>query len=81
MKSAIELAMERSKKFRGENEPDLTEEQKKQIAEIRTACKAKIAEVEILLQEEELRIKEIARLQADCEAKVQGIYQKSQKSS
>jgi hypothetical protein len=50
MKSAYELAMERLEK----NQPSvaLTTEQKEQLAEIESTCKAKIAEKELLLRDE-----------------------------
>ncbi|MBI4596696.1 MAG: hypothetical protein HY730_10050 [Candidatus Tectomicrobia bacterium] len=80
MKSAIELAMERSKRMSGGEEPSLSEEQKKEISEIRTKYKAKIAEAEILLQEEEPRVKEITKLQEECEARIQEVYRKALKS-
>ncbi len=50
MKSAYELAMERLQK----NQPSvaLTEEQKKQLAEIDSTFKAKIAERELFLKDE-----------------------------
>ncbi len=50
MKSAYELAMERLKK----NQPSiaLTDDQKKQLAEIDSTYKAKIAEKELFLRDE-----------------------------
>ncbi len=47
MKSAIELAMERSG---GGDRGKLTEAQKKEIAEIRSRAKARMAEEEIMFQ-------------------------------
>ena len=50
MKSAYELAMERLQK--ATPSVVLSDEQKKQIAEIDSACKAKIAEREVFLKDE-----------------------------
>lgn len=79
MKSAVELAMEKSKKISGE-EGQLSEEQKKEIAAIRNTYKAKMAEAEILLKEEDVRGREIARLQRECESKIQTVYKSGSKS-
>ena len=53
MKTAYELAMERLNK----NSPTtkLTEQQKKEIAELESKCKAKIAERELLLEGEKIK--------------------------
>jgi hypothetical protein len=50
MKSAYELAMERLQ----QNAPTvvLTEEQKKELAEVDSSCKAKVAEKELFLRDE-----------------------------
>ena len=86
MKSAYELAMERLRK----NQPSvsLSDDQKKQLAEIDATYKAKIAEKEVFLKDEILKaqmaqkvdeaeqlqqqlVREIRRLNEDCEAKKQ----------
>jgi hypothetical protein len=50
MKSAYELAMERLEK----NKPTLalTDDQKRELAEVESSCKAKVAEKELLLRGE-----------------------------
>ena len=50
MKSAYELAMERLEK--ASPSISLTEDQKKQIAEVDSVCRAKIAEKELFLKDE-----------------------------
>ena len=50
MKSAYELAMERLQK--GTPTISLTEDQKKQLADVDSTCKAKLAEKELLLRDE-----------------------------
>ena len=50
MKSAYELAMERLEK--ASPSISLTEDQKKEIAEIDSVCRAKIAEKEVFLKDE-----------------------------
>ena len=49
MKSAYELAME---KLGGDATPKLTDQQKAEIAEIDNRCKAKIAETEVMSQQQ-----------------------------
>ena len=74
MKSAYELAMERLQK----EEPSisLTEEQKKQLAEIESTFKAKIAERELFLQDQIRKaqlggdLKEMASLQKQLAGEV-----------
>jgi hypothetical protein len=50
MKSAYELAMERLEK--ASPSLSLTEEQKKQLAELDSSCRAKIAEKELFLKDQ-----------------------------
>ena len=49
-KSAVELAMEKLDREMGENVPRLTDQQKQEIAEIRSVYQAKIAQEEISAQ-------------------------------
>lgn len=76
LKSALEIAMEKAKKMGGEEEVSLSANQKGQIAEIRKICAAKIAEVEILIQDKEKREIEIDRLRRRRDRKIESIYQK-----
>jgi len=74
MKSAYELAMERLQKE--EPSVSLTEEQKKQLAEIESTFKAKIAERELFLQDQIRKaqlggdLKEMASLQKQLAGEV-----------
>jgi fructose-1,6-bisphosphatase/sedoheptulose 1,7-bisphosphatase-like protein len=78
LKSAWEIAMEKSKKMGGEEElVRLSSNQKNEIAEIRKVYEAKIAEVEILIQEPEKREKEIERLRRERARKIESLYQKA----
>ncbi len=52
MKSAYELAMERLKAADGEPAPELTPDQKRQLADINQRYKAKLAEREIFLNQQ-----------------------------
>ncbi|MBI5968817.1 MAG: hypothetical protein HY882_13315 [Deltaproteobacteria bacterium] len=76
LKSALEIAMEKAKKMGGEEEVSLSANQKGQIAEIRKIYAAKIAEVEILIQDKEKREIEIDRLRRERDRKIESIYQK-----
>lgn len=77
LKSALEIAMEKSEKMGGDEEiVRLSSQQKNEIAEIRKVYAAKIAEVEILIQETEKREKEIARLRRERDRKIESLYKK-----
>jgi hypothetical protein len=77
LKSALEIAMEKSKKMGGDEEVvRLSSNQKNEIAEIRKVYAAKIAEAEILIQEKEKQEKEIDRLKRERERKIEAVYQK-----
>jgi hypothetical protein len=77
LKSALEIAMEKSKKMGGDEEiVRLSSQQKNEIAEIRKVYVAKIAEVEILIQETEKREKEIERLRRERDRKIESLHQK-----
>jgi hypothetical protein len=77
LKSALEIAMEKSKKMGGDEEiVRLSSQQKNEIAEVRKVYAAKIAEVEILIQENEKREKEIERLRRERDRKIESLYKK-----
>jgi ribosomal protein L23 len=78
LKSAIEIALEKSKKIAGEEEAwQLTPEQKNEIAQIRQIYAAKVAEVEILVTDPEKREIELVRLRRERDGKIEAIYQKA----
>lgn len=77
LKSALEIALEKSEKMGGDEEiVRLSSQQKDEIAEIRKVYAAKIAEVEILIQETEKREKEIERLRRERDRKIESLYKK-----
>ena len=77
LKSALEIALEKSEKMGGDEEiVRLSSQQKNEIAEVRKVYAAKIAEVEILIQETEKREKEIARLRRERDRKIESLYKK-----
>lgn len=77
LKSALEIALEKSEKMGGDEEiVRLSSQQKNEIAEIRKVYAAKIAEVEILIQETEKREKEIERLRRERDRKIESLHQK-----
>lgn len=81
LKSTLEIALEKSKKMVGEEESwHLTAEQKNEIAEIRKIYAAKMAEVEILIQDPEKREIELDRLRRERESKIEAIYQKAKEN-
>ena len=65
LKSALDLAMEKAKKMDGESAVTLSSNQKEEIAQIRKIYAAKIAEVEILVQDKEKREIDIERLRRE----------------
>jgi hypothetical protein len=79
LKSAWELALEKTKKIGGEDAVTLTADQKKEIAEIRKKYEAKIAEAEIIITDPEKKEKELDYLRRERERKIEGVYEKVQK--
>jgi hypothetical protein len=77
LKSAWELAMEKTKNVGGEDALTLSADQKQEIAEIRKKFEAKIAEAEILLTDPEKKEKELDYLRRERDKKIEGIYQKA----
>jgi ribosomal protein L23 len=79
LKSAWEIALEKAKKLEGDEGISLTPQQKEEIAEIRRIYSAKIAEVEILVQEPEKKEIELDRLRRERERKIEAIYEAARK--
>jgi hypothetical protein len=79
LKSAWELAMEKTKNVGGEDVVALTANQKREIAEIRKKYEAKIAEAEIIITDPEKKEKELDYLRRERERKIEGVYEKVQK--
>ena len=79
LKSAWELALEKTKKMGGEDAVTLTADQKQEIAEIRKKYEAKIAEAEIIITDLEKKEKELDYLRRERERKIEGVYEKVQK--
>ena len=77
LKSALELAMEKTKKIGGDEVPSLTSEQKDEIAQIRKVYEAKMAEVEILVQNKEKKEIDLDRLRRERDRKIESVYQKA----
>jgi hypothetical protein len=79
LKSAWELAMEKTQKMGGDEIPSLSPDEKKEIAEIRKVYEAKFAEVEILVQDPEKKDLEMDRLRRERDRKVEGVYERAKK--
>jgi hypothetical protein len=79
LKSAWELAMEKTQKMGGDEIPSLSPDEKKEIAEIRKVYEAKFAEVEILLQDPEKKDLELDRLRREKDRKVEAVYERAKK--
>ena len=77
LKSALELAMEKTKKIGGDEVPSLTSEQKDEIAQIRKVYEARMAEVEILVQDKEKKEIDLDRLRRERDRKIESVYQKA----
>jgi len=77
LKSAWELALEKAKKMGGEETISLSSNQKAQIEEIRKIYAAKMAEVEILIQDKEKQQIELDRLRRERDRKIESIYQRA----
>jgi hypothetical protein len=78
LKSTLDLVME---KLRGVKEelPELTEDQKTRIAEVKRKYEAKIAESKILIKEKERLPSEILSLERKREEEVEKIYGESKR--
>ena len=79
LRSALELAMEKTKKVGGDEIPSLTSEQKDEIAQIRKVYEAKIAEVEILVQDKEKKEIDLDRVRRERDRKIESVYQKAKR--
>ncbi len=77
LKSAWELAMEKTKNVGGEDVVALTADEKQEIAEIRKKYKAKIAEAEIILTDPEKKEKELDYLRRERDRKIESVYAKA----
>lgn len=74
LKSALDLAMEKTDKMIGKEIPTLTDDQKRRIAETKRECEAKIAEKKILLAGSEELTVELQKLHRAKEEKIEKIY-------
>jgi hypothetical protein len=77
LKSALDLAMEKSAKMGGEETVSLSQNHKSEIAEIRKVYAAKIAEAEILVPDKEKREIDVDRLRRERDRKIESVYQKA----
>jgi len=77
LKSALDIAMEKAKKMEGEEAVSLSSNQKEEIAQIRRIYAAKMAEVEILVQDKEKREIDIERLKRERSQKIESVYEKA----
>jgi hypothetical protein len=79
LKSAWEIALEKSKKMGGEEPVILSSNQRAEIAEIRKIYAAKTAEAEILIQDKEKQEIELGRLRRDRDRKIESVYKTKEK--
>ena len=77
LKSAWELAMEKTKNVGGEDAVTLSADQKQEIAEIRKKYEAKIAEAEIIITDPEKKEKELDYLRRERDRKIESFYEKA----
>ena len=77
LKSAWEIAKEKTDKVGGESVQRLTDEQKEEIARVRKVFEAKVAEVEILIQDKEKKEIELDRLRRERDRKIEAVYEKT----
>ena len=79
LKSTLDVAMGRMKQMLGEEENDLTDSQKRRIAEVRKEYEAKVAEKKILLAGAEELSVELQELNRKKEEKIKAIHQEVKK--
>ena len=77
LKSAWELALEKTKNVGGEDAVALTADQKQEIAEIRKKHEAKIAEAEIIITDPEKKEKELDYLRRERDKRIAGVHEKA----
>jgi hypothetical protein len=77
LKSAWELAMEKTKNVGGEDVVTLTADQKEEIAEIRKKYAAKIAEAEIIIADPEKKERELDYLRRERERRIESVYERA----
>jgi hypothetical protein len=80
LKSAWELAMEKTKNVGGEGVVALTADQKREIAEIRKKYEARIAEAEIILTDPEKKEKELDFIRRERDRKIESVYEKAKET-
>lgn len=80
LKSSWEIALEKAKKLEGDEGISLTPKQREEIAEIRKIYSAKMAEVEILVQDPEKKEMELNRLRRERERKIEAIHEAARKN-
>ena len=81
LKSAWELALEKTKNVGGEDAVALTADQKQEIAEIRKKYEAKIAEAEIIITDPEKKEKELDYLRRERDERSKASMRKSRRRS
>lgn len=79
LKSSYEIAMEKMNKMGIEDTPNLTDEQKEKIADIRSEYAAKAAERKILLKDAPELPGELSFLERELERKIKEIYDSCKK--
>ena len=77
LKSAWELAMEKTKNVGGEEAVTLTADEKREIAEIRKKSEAKIAEAEIIITDPEKKEKELDYIRRERDRKIESVYDRA----
>ncbi len=77
LKSAWELAMEKTKNVGADEAVTLSADQKAEIAEIRKKYEARIAEAEIVLTDPEKKEKELDFIRRERDRKVESVYEKA----
>jgi hypothetical protein len=80
LKSAWELALEKTKNVGGEDAVTLTADQKQEIAEIRKKYEAKIAEAEIIITDPEKKGKELDYLRRERDKRIASVYEKGREN-
>lgn len=77
LKSALDVAMEKTNKMIGDDIVALTDDQKRRIAEVRKEYEAKVAEKKILLAGSEELAFELQKLKKENKEKIEAIYKEA----
>ena len=80
LKSTLDLAMEKTDKLMGKEIKDLTDDQKRRIADTKKEYEAKVAEKKILVADSNELVFALQKLDREKEEKIEAIYSETREA-